>query len=221
MKVKKMEFKPWYSVYRISMKVRDVLGSIPAEPEKLKYVKNLYMAMVPESEVNIAKPVELMDVDDKTYEEIQEKAAGRCVFRRDENGIYISNGQIVGWIEESAKAAGLTRKIRNIALTFTTEPRRIYPTRVDEELGDVILSKPDREVVRPIKAYVGGSYIVTLSIHECLNDMELNFYLLTTNDKFNQYAEQVFDVGVKMTGIGPGRQHGYGEIVEFEWERVQ
>jgi hypothetical protein len=211
-----MEFKPWYSVYKVDMKVRDVLGSIPAEPEKLKYVKNLYQAMLPDSEVSVIKPKDLMDVDEKTYEEIEEKAAGRCIFRKDENGIYISNGMIVGWIEESTKAARLSRKIRNIALTFTTEPRRVYAIRNGE-----ILTKPDREVVRPIKAYVGGTYIVTLSIHECLNDMALSFYLLTTNDKFDQYAEQVFDVGVKMTGIGPGRQHGYGEIVDFKWEKVQ
>jgi len=210
-------FPPWYKAYHIEMQVNNVLGSLPANPDQLKYVKNIYTTIIPEADVLDVRPKELMDVDEATYKQIMEKAAGRCIFRRDkDSGIYFSTGQIVGWLEEAIRSAQLSRKIRNITLTFATDPRRIHAIRNDE-----VIKQPDREVVRPVKGFTGGQWVVTLAIHECIDECTLDFYLLTTNDAFDKHAEQVFEVGERIVGIGPARAHGYGEIEALDWKRIQ
>ena len=205
-------FPDWYKVYWVFMKIRNVLGSVPEKPQELEFVKKHYMQKFGVDEQTAE---EMMDVYEATYEHVNAEEAEvrqRCVFRRNEKGEpYFAYGQIIGWLEEAIKAANLSRKIKNVALTFTTDPREIVPKKY--EFGE--------DAVRPVRSYVRGQYITTLVVNECMKYCELEFYLLTTNMDFDRFAEQVFDVGWRVVGFGPGRNHGFGLIEELKWKKIQ
>lgn len=208
-------FETWYKVYEVELSVRDLLGSLPATPEQLKYVKKIYESMTGPGKEGKEKAEQLMDVEEEAMAEaeaMEEKVAGRCVFRRDEEGnLYLSQGQIVGWLEETIKAANLSRSIRNVALTFWTEPNRIL-------LGRKLA---DGETIRPVRGFIGGKFQTTLALHEKINHADLKFKILTTNPQFTEkVAEQIFDIA-KRINLGPARQHGFGEITELTWKKLQ
>ena len=202
-----MRYPNWYLVYKIDMKINNVLGSIPENPKDLEYVKRYYQRTLG---VDEEKAKEMMDVDEATHAE--ETVTQKCVFRRNSRGEpYFTYGQIVGWLEEAVRAANLSRKIRNIPYTFVTDPRRIVPKKY----------KMGEDVIRPVRSFVAGQYITALVINEHMEFCELEFNLLTTNKDFDKYAEQVFEIGRRIIGFGPARAHGYGEIEKLEWERIQ
>ena len=198
-------YPEWYLAYHIEMKIENVLGSIPENQEALKYVIKHYQQKFKVSEQEAES---LADLPQQHQQEVEQPPT-RLVFRKTKDGKpYFSYGQIIGWLEEAIRSLGLTRVIKNIPLTFVTEPRRIVPKEY----------KMGTDVVLPIQKYPGGPS--ALNVHEHMEYCVLQFDLLTTNKSFDRYAEQVFEVGKRVIGFGPRRAHGFGEIQELKWERL-
>ena len=209
----KKEYPDWYSAYHIEMKITNVLGSIPENFEALKYVVRHYQQKFKltkrEAEAVANLPKEYIEHQWGEEQEQPEQPSVRSVFRRTKDGKpYFSYGQIIGWLEEAMKSLGLTKVIKNIPLTFVTEPRKIVPKEY-KMVGDIVV---------PVQKYSGGP--TALCVHECMEYCVLVFDLLTTNKTFDKYADQIFEVGRRMIGFGPRRAHGFGEIEELKWKKL-
>jgi len=191
------KYKPWYSVYTVELEVERLLGSIPAQPEMLKHVRAIYERLAPERVEELAQLPEEEVV-------VEERMAGRCVFRRDADGrLCLAQGQVVGLLEEAVRAAGLGRRVRNVPLTLFTEPDMIPMVDADgNHYRDA-----EGEEVRPIRTppMRGRPPTSALTIHEVLENPRAKFDLLTTNKQFNSYADQIFDIA-RRQGLGPGRK---------------
>lgn len=232
---------PYHEVVFVKMKCNDVLGTIPPDLKQLDYVIKHYKGMY---KMNDEEAEESADISEETIEVV--KKGGMYIFRRGDFGcFYVPYGVIRGMIEEAIKTAELSRTITMPDRKFSTVPRRIYllkdypehfpfcPVKVDGELklltvdkdgkyhyesGDLLITQADDVIPRPVR----GRYGSVINFHEKLNTAVLVFYLVYPErcKNITKYLDELFEVLYHHTGLGSGRAHGYGEIIELDYEKI-
>jgi len=191
---KKVEAVRWRK-YRCVIHLETVLGTIPAQKELRKYVKQRYKA---EFKGTLEPDIEL--------EEAEAEILPLARFRCNEKGIYFVPGQIYGLMKDAVRAAKLSRVLTLIHLRFFVKPMRIYVGK----------KKPDDVVVIPIKTRYGN----ILSPHELLRNVRLEFTIETMDEEFMRFLPILIEYA-KRIGMGASRsKHEYGVILEFKCEKV-
>jgi len=181
--------------YKCVIRLETVLGTIPAQKELRKYVKQRYKA---EFKGDLEPDIEL----EKAEAEISPLARFRC----NEKGIYFVPGQVYGLMKDAVRAAKLSRVLTLIHLRFFISPRRIYVGK----------KKPDDIEIIPIKTRYGN----ILSPHELLRDVRLEFTIETMDEDFIRFLPLLIEYA-KRIGMGALRtKREYGVILEFKCEEV-
>ena len=202
-------------IYRVEMTIENLLGSLPRRDD-LDFVRQAYIKRF---RVTPEEAEELMDVEVDVYERTRTELAldeeAAYAFRRDDEGIYIAEGQVLGLLKAALRGLGLSRKITNVAQSFFTYPKRIRP--LDPEKGEPIDEGAIKLIARPLKTRYGA----TLSVHECIDKCVLRFYLITTHPKVTRELMEKIIFVMGQIGFNPGARHGYGHIVQLKADRIE
>ena len=191
---------------RLNIKIRliePLLGTVPKDPE---VYKRFIATKAPDPTTG--------EKETETVEEIEE--GGWTGFHRDENGLFIYNYMIKGFLKSACEvcmATGIIKKIpaykKWIDLLVFVEPRRI-------SLGK---DKPDGNLERPLRAMTAMGPRVTVCRSDYINaGTEIDFTIrILKNPKISQETvKQILEYG-RYVGLGQWRgSGGYGkfEVVE-------
>jgi len=176
------------------------LGTAPDPEVYAKYIASL----APEG----------TDIQDEleTLEAIEEKGTTR--FHKDENGLFIYNYMIVGFLKEAGNTLkyqlgikALRSKIENYCFV---EPRKIYLNKTEP---DGVLERPKR-VNGPMgpQSTLGRSEYI-----EAGNEIEFIIKLLEHKELKPDVILELLEYG-QLKGLGQWRNGGYGSfgVVDFE-----
>lgn len=176
--------------------VTEMLGTVTKDPEVYR------------SYIESKKPEDVEENEYLTVEKIEEK--GWTGFHKDENGLFIYEYMIKGFLKNSGDVQKDALKVKALRskldkFLFVT-PRRIY-------LGK---KEPDGVVERPLRAMTMQGPRVTLARSDMVNagtELEFDLTLLPNpkNEITWELINELFDYG-KLCGLGQFRNGGYGRI---------
>lgn len=188
-----------------------MLGTVPKDPE----VYASYIAMKAPIE-----NAEEADAEVETVEKIEEK--GWTGFHRDENGIFIYNYMIRGFIKSAIEAMNENGAIKKIAAykkwidkMLFINPRRLYFSRDGKPIVD-----PEGVLERPLRAMTAQGPRVSLARSDVVNEgarLTFEVELFKNNKGLDMdIVMSVFDYG-RYVGIGQWRgSGGYGQFKVIE-----
>ena len=181
----------------LKMKIKllePMLGTVAKDPDVYKtYIES-------------KKPETITEEEYLTVEKIEEK--GWTGFHSDENGLFIYNYMIKGFIKNAGnvlkdeiKIKALRSKIDNYVFI---NPRRIYLGQKD----------PDGYIERPLRAMTMQGPRVTLARSDYINagkELEFTLVLLPHKEVTEEVIMRLFEYG-KLMGLGQFRNGSYGSF---------
>lgn len=180
--------------YKIRL-ITEMLGTVTKDPEVYKtYIES--------------KKPEAMNGEDEylTVDKIEEK--GWTGFHRDENGLFIYEYMIKGFLKNAGNVLKETVKIKALRSKIDDflfiQPRRIY-------LGQ---DKADGVIERPLRAMTMQGPRVTLARSDYIKpgkELEFSITLIPHKDLKWEIVDTLLAYGVLM-GLGQFRNGGYGRF---------
>ncbi len=180
--------------YKIQL-IEDMLGTVPKDPK-------VYATFI-ESK----KPNDIQEDEFTSVEKAEEK--GWTGFHKDENGIFIYDYMIKGFLKnagnvlkEAAKIKALRSKLDNYLFVF---PRKIY-------LGQ---HEPDGYIERPLRAMTQKGPRVTLARSDKIKAgkiIEFEIGILDHTEIKWKLVDTLFEYGA-LAGLGQFRNGSYGRFV--------
>lgn len=179
--------------------ITEMLGTVTKDPEVYKtYIES-------------KKPEGIDEQEYLTVDKIEEK--GWTGFHRDENGIFIYEYMVKGFLKHAGnvlkdvvKVKALRSKIDDFVFIA---PRRIYVGKAE----------PDGYIERPLRAMTMQGPRVTLARSDKLNEgllISFDITLLPHKDLSWDLLRRLFDHG-ELMGLGQFRNGGYGRFVVKQW----
>lgn len=189
-----------------------ILGSLPADPTLLtKYIASKAPAPWQQTEEEDAA---------KDREEEFDGSRGLTVFASDDQGLFLYDYHVKGFIKEAGNVLKESVKIKNLRSKIDSylfvSPRRIYLYRED---GSPI-QEEDEIFERPLRAQTMKGPRVSLVASEKINlpiTCLFTVEILENEKSVNwEVIQKLLDYG-QYKGLGQWRNGGWGR---FEWEQI-
>lgn len=191
---------------KIKVKIRlleDMLGTVPADPD----IHATYIATKAPAGTDTSDEGEgIPPLEDK----------GKTIFMQDENGLYILNYMIQGFLKEAGPSMGKQLEIKQMKDKLTKfsfiRPRKLYLSNKP---------KADGNLSRPLRAQTMQGPRVTIANSDYVSagtEIDFEVHLLDGNPEVTpNVIREILEYG-QYKGLGQWRSGGFGcfEVVEFD-----